>query len=227
MNIEPIAYFRSSLTTKFGVPRQSGLAHELYGTIVFVPKYRNATALRGLDGFDFLWLIWGFSANIRDGAGWNPTVRPPLLGGNTAMGVFATRSPFRPNNLGLSSVKILSIEDTAAEGVVIHVQGADLMNGTPIYDVKPYVAYSDAHPQARSGFVDEKAWQCLSVNIPQEYECFFTPQDFKALRQLLSLDPRPQYQDNPERVYGMPFAGYDVRFTVQGEQLNVVDVILL
>lgn len=227
MNIEPIAYFRSSLTTKFGVPRQSGLAHELCGTIVFVPKYRNATALRGLEGFDFLWLIWGFSANIREGAGWSPTVRPPLLGGNTAMGVFATRSPFRPNNIGLSSVKIVAIEDTAADGVVIHVQGADLMNGTPIYDVKPYVAYSDAHPQARSGFVDENKWQSLSVNIPQEYELFFTPQDFKALRQLLSLDPRPQYQDNPERVYGMPFAGYDVRFTVQGNQLNVVDVILL
>lgn len=227
MNIEPIAYFRSALTTKFGVPRQSGLAGNLCGTIVFVPKYRNTVALRGLDGFDYLWLIWGFSANIRLGGEWSPTVRPPLLGGNTAMGVFATRSPFRPNNLGLSSVKIVAIEDTVADGAVIHVQGADLMNDTPIYDIKPYVAYSDAHPQARSGFVDEKAWQCLSVNIPQEYERLFSPQDYKALQQVLSLDPRPQYHDAPERVYGMPFAGYDVRFTVQGSELNVVEVVLL
>lgn len=227
MNIEPIAYFRSALTTKFGVPRQSGLAGELSGTIVFVPKYRNAVALRGIEGFDYLWLIWGFSANIRQDVEWSPTVRPPLLGGNTAMGVFATRSPFRPNNLGLSSVKIVAIEDTVADGAVIHVQGADLMNGTPIYDIKPYVAYSDAHPAARSGFVDEKAWQCLSVNIPQEYERLFSPQDYKALQQVLSLDPRPQYHDAPERVYGMPFAGYDVRFTVQGFELNVVEVVLL
>lgn len=228
MNIEPIAYFKSSFPTKFGIPRQSGLVEELCGTVVFEPRYRNADALRGLEGFDYLWLIWGFSANVKESEGWSPTVRPPLLGGNEAMGVFATRSPFRPNGLGLSSVKILSIEKLEGEGVVINVAGADLMDGTPIYDVKPYVAYSDAHPGVRSGFVDEKAWESLRVECPQEFASLFSSRDYDALLKVLALDPRPQYKEASDRVYGMPFAGYDVRFTVSAEGvLSVVDVLPL
>ena len=225
MNIEPIAYFKSSFPTKFGIPRQSGLVEELRGRIVFEPSYRNAEALRGLEGFDYLWLIWGFSANEKKQEGWSPTVRPPLLGGNVAMGVFATRSPFRPNGLGLSSVKFLSLEKVECLGVVINVAGADLMDGTPIYDIKPYVAYSDAHAGARSGFVDEKGWESLSVEFPQCFASLFSPQDYEALLKVLALDPRPQYKDASDRVYGMPFAGFDVRFTVSQEGvLAVVDV---
>ncbi|MBQ8271049.1 MAG: tRNA (N6-threonylcarbamoyladenosine(37)-N6)-methyltransferase TrmO [Bacteroidaceae bacterium] len=225
MKISPIAYFHSAFPTKFGIPRQSGLVEELRGTIVFEPHYRNPDALRGLEGFDYLWLLWGFSENVREGAGWSPTVRPPLLGGNVAMGVFATRSPFRPNGLGLSSVKILSIEKTADNGVVINVAGADLMHGTPIYDVKPYVAYSDAHPDARSGFVDKKEWYSLQVVFPEDFKSLFSSHDLKALLKVLALDPRPQYQNIPDRVYGMPFAGREVRFSVsQDGVLTVVDV---
>ena len=225
MNIEPIAYFESSFPTKFGIPRQSGLVEELRGRVVFESRYRNADALRGLEGFDFLWLIWGFSANTKEGEGWSPTVRPPLLGGNEAMGVFATRSPFRPNGLGLSSVKIVSVEKVDGLGVVINVAGADLMNGTPIYDVKPYVAYSDAHPAARSGFVDERAWENLQVECSQQFASLFNPNDYEALLQVLALDPRPQYKEASDRIYGMPFAGYDVRFTVSAQGvLSVVDV---
>lgn len=228
MNISPIAHFHSSFPTKFGIPRQSGIVEELCGTIVFEPHYRNPDALRGLEEFDYLWLVWGFSGNVREGEEWSPTVRPPLLGGNVAMGVFATRSPFRPNGLGLSSVKILSIESTADKGVVINVAGADLMHGTPIYDIKPYVAYCDAHPGARSGFVDQKEWETLQVVFPREYESRFSPQELKALLKVLALDPRPQYQNTPDRVYGMPFAGCDVRFKVSQEGiLTVVDVIPL
>lgn len=214
MKIEPIAYFRSAFPTKFGVPRQSGLVEELRGTIVFEPVYSNCDALRGIEGFDYLWLIWGFSANVRENAAWSPTVRPPLLGGNEVMGVFATRSPFRPNGMGLSSVKLVGVEERSGKGPVIHVAGADLMDGTPIFDIKPYVAYSDAHPNARSGFVDENEWRLLEVDFPVEFERFFSPHDLKALLKVLALDPRPQYQNIPDRVYGMPFAGYDVRFTV-------------
>ena len=228
MNIEPIAYFHSLFPSKFGVPRQSGLVEELRGTIVFEPAYRNSDALRGIDGFDYLWLVWGFSANVREGGSWSPTVRPPLLGGNEAMGVFATRSPFRPNGLGLSSVRFAGVEERPGKGMVIHVTGADLMDGTPIYDIKPYVAYSDAHPGARSGFVDDNKWRCLDVDFPSEFERSFSPCDLKALLKVLALDPRPQYQDVPDRVYGMPFAGYDVRFTVSGSGvLSVVDVVPL
>lgn len=228
MNIEPIAYFHSLFPSKFGVPRQSGLVEELRGTIVFEPAYRNSDALRGIDGFDYLWLVWGFSANVREGGYWSPTVRPPLLGGNEAMGVFATRSPFRPNGLGLSSVRFAGVEERPGKGMVIHVTGADLMDGTPIYDIKPYVAYSDAHPGARSGFVDDNKWCCLDVDFPSEFERCFSPCDLKALFKVLALDPRPQYQDVPDRVYGMPFAGYDVRFTVSGSGvLSVVDVVPL
>lgn len=228
MKIEPIAYFRSQFPTKFGIPRQSGIVEELRGRIVFEPQYRSTDALRGLDGFDYLWLIWGFSANEgRAKSGWHPTVRPPLLGGNKAVGVFATRSPFRPNPLGLSSVKIDSIVEREGEGIVINVLGADLMDGTPIYDIKPYVAYADSHPDVRSGFVDNNIWSVLKVDFPSELSRCFQADELQALIKTLSLDPRPQYHDNPEKEYGMPFAGYDVRFKVDGDTLTVTDLVRL
>ena len=220
MEIKPIAYYRSQLTTKFGVPRQSGLVPELVGRIVFEPEYENADALRGIEGFDYLWLIWEFSLNGKREGDWSPLVRPPLLGGNEYMGVFATRSPFRPNPLGLSSVRLLGIEDGA-----LVVAGADLVDGTPIYDIKPYVEYADAHAGVRSGFVDEKRWQKVEVRFPDELRALFCAEDFAALCKVLELDPRPQYHNDPERVYGMPFAGRDVRFRVSGKGvLEVIDV---
>ena len=229
MDIQPIAYFESPLKSKFGIPRQSGLAGSLTGRIVFVQEYRQREAVRGMEDFDYLWLIWEFSAN--GGGKWkeesgkrNLTVRPPRLGGNCRMGVFATRSPFRPNNLGLSCVRLDRVEEDAKLGPVIYVRGADLMDGTPIYDIKPYVAYADSHPHARSGFVDNTAWQPLGVDIPEAVERCFTPEELEALRQVLAQDPRPQYHDDPDRVYGMAFAGRDVRFRVCGRRLTVVEV---
>ena len=231
MNIEPIAYFHSPLTSKFGIPRQAGIVRELRGQIVFESAYRNAEALRGLEAFDYLWLIWGFSENIGargkeqgarskgQGTTFSPTVRPPLLGGNERRGVWATRSPFRPNNLGLSSVRIERIEDG-----VIHVLGADLMDGTPIYDIKPYLEYVDSHTGVRSGFVDERKWQRLEVVMADELLAQFTKNDQQALLSLLAEDPRPQYHDDAQRVYGLPFAGRDVRFRVDGQRLEVVEV---
>ena len=220
MNIQPIAHYRSQLTTKFGVPRQSGLVPELTGRIVFEPEYANADALRGIEGFDYLWLIWEFSLNGKREGEWSPLVRPPLLGGNEYMGVFATRSPFRPNPLGLSSVRLLGVEDGA-----LVVAGADLVDGTPIYDIKPYVEYADAHAGVRSGFVDEKRWQKVEVRFPENLRALFCDEDFVALCKLLELDPRPQYHNDPERVYGMPFAGYDVRFRVSNKGvLEVLEV---
>ena len=228
MNIEPIAYFHSPLTSKFGVPRQAGIVRELRGQIVFEPAYRNAEALRGLEAFDYLWLIWGFSANRSGGveecrsgdkSSFRATVRPPLLGGNERRGVWATRSPFRPNNLGLSSVRIERIEDG-----VIHVLGADLMDGTPIFDIKPYLEYVDSHTGVRSGFVDERKWQRLEVVMADELLAQFTKNDQQALLSLLAEDPRPQYHDDAQRVYGLPFAGRDVRFRVDGQRLEVVEV---
>ena len=228
MQIAPIAHFRSAFPTKFGVPRQSGIIDELRGRIVFEPTYRNADALRGLDGFDYLWIIWEFSANKtkeeRGASSWQPTVRPPLLGGNTQMGVFAIRSPYRPNPIGLSSVRIERIEMTMKEGPVIHVFGADLMDGTPIYDIKPYVTYADSHPGARSGFVDERRWQELEVVFPEQLQKHFTPESLAALIRVLALDPRPQYQDIPEKVYGMPYEEYDIRFQVADGVLTVIEV---
>lgn len=224
----PIAHFHSAFPTKFGIPRQSGIVAELRGRIVFEPPYRNMDALRGLDGFDYLWILWEFSANKsreeRGATSWQPTVRPPLLGGNTQMGVFATRSPYRPNPIGLSSVRIERIELSPTEGPVIHVLGADLMDGTPIYDIKPYVTYADCHPDARSGFVDERRWQELAVDFPLHLQALIKPESLEALTRVLALDPRPQYQDNPEKVYGMPFEGYDIRFTVADGTLTVVDI---
>lgn len=222
MQIEPIAYFRSPFATKFGVPKQSGLVENLMGTIEFVPQYRNADALRGMEDFDYLWLIWEFSANRH--AATSPVVRPPLLGGNRKVGVFASRSPFRPNRLGLSSVRISEIEIDATRGPLIHVLGADLMDGTPIYDIKPYVVYADSHPEARSGFVDKNAIRWLEVVVPDAVAARYSSDELAALRKVLSLDPRPHYQDNPEKVYGMMYAGKDVKFRVEGDVLTVVEV---
>lgn len=222
MQIEPIAYFRSPFATKFGVPKQSGLVENLMGTIEFVPQYRNADALRGMEDFDYLWLIWEFSANRH--AATSPVVRPPLLGGNRKVGVFASRSPFRPNRLGLSSVRISEIELDTTRGPLIHVLGADLMDGTPIYDIKPYVVYADSHPEARSGFVDKNAIRWLEVVVPDAVAARYSSDELAALRKVLSLDPRPHYQDNPEKVYGMMYAGHDVKFRVEGDVLTVVEV---
>lgn len=224
MNIQPIAYYRSQLSTKFGVPRQSGLVPELVGRIVFEPEYSNTGALRGIEGFDYLWLIWQFTLNGKREGEWSPLVRPPLLGGNEYVGVFATRSPFRPNALGLSSVRLLGVEESA-DGLALTVSGADLVDGTPIYDIKPYVEYADAHVGVRSGFVDEKRWEKVEVRFPEELRALFRDEDFTALCKVLELDPRPQYHNDPQRVYGMPFAGYDVRFQVSNDGvLQVLEV---
>ena len=209
--IAPIAYFHSPLTSKFGVPRQSGLAENLHGRIVFEPEYRREEALRGLEDFDYVWLIWGFGTSPR------LTVRPPRLGGNERIGVFASRSPFRPNGLGLSSVRIAKIENGE-----IDVVGADLMDGTPIYDVKPYVPYADAHPEARGGFTDQHEWKTLRVEIMDEVKALFTEDELQALTEILALDPRPRYHDDPQRIYGMPFAGRDVKFRVENGRVMVV-----
>jgi tRNA-Thr(GGU) m(6)t(6)A37 methyltransferase TsaA len=222
MNIEPIAFFHSPMTSKFGIPRQSGLAPELPGQIVFEPSYRNADAVRGLEAFDYLWVIWGFSANRHEAVGL--TVRPPRLGGNERVGVFASRSPYRPNGLGLSSLYIKEVEMSPTLGPVIHVLGADLMDGTPVYDIKPYVTYADCHPDARSGFVDSHQWQPMQVEIPESLARFFSDEECRGLRQVLSHDPRPPYHDDEARVYGMPFAGRDVRFRVADGVLTVTDV---
>lgn len=216
MNIEPIAYFRSPLTSKFGVPRQSGIVSELRGRIEFVAKYRQVEALRGLEAYDYLWLIWGFSENVN--AQKHPTVRPPLLGGNQRVGVWASRSPFRPNNLGLSSVRIASID---MEHMTIEVLGGDLMDGTPIYDIKPYLPYADSHPEARGGFTDNHQWQQLEVVMPEELHQLFQSADLEVLRQTLALDPRPHYQQDASRQYGMPFMGYDIRFHVVDRTLFI------
>lgn len=221
MEIHPIAYFESPLKSKFGIPRQSGLVSGLTGRIVFEPAYRKMEAVRGLEDFDYLWLIWEFTK----AKGGSLTVRPPRLGGNVRMGVFATRSPFRPNSLGLSCVRIDRIEQHPTLGPVIHVLGADLMDGTPIYDVKPYVAYADAHPEARSGFVDQTTWEPLQVVIPEALAAMIPADYLGALKATLEQDPRPQYHDDPERVYGMPFLEFDIRFKVSGGVLTVVDCV--
>ena len=223
MTITPIAHFHSPFASKFGVPKQSGLAPDLRGTIVFEPEWRNADALRGIEEFDYLWLIWAFSANRHQAV--SPVVRPPVLGGNVRMGVFATRSPFRPNPLGLSSVKLDHVEWATSKGPVIHVMGADLMDGTPIFDIKPYVAYADCHDGVRSGFVDSHPMQRLTVVVPPEMEAALGADATAVLRQVLALDPRPHYQNDANKTYGMPFEGRDVRFTVQGNVLTVVEIV--
>ena len=225
VTINVIARMRSDFPTKFGIPRQPHLVEELRSTIVFEPEYRNADALRGIEGFSHLWVIWQFSEAVR--TGWSPTVRPPRLGGNTRMGVFATRSPFRPNNLGLSCVKLLGVEMTADLGPVIHVSGADLMDGTPIFDIKPYIPYADSHPEALGGFTDTADEFILKVDFPEELLQKLPESKRAAAIGVLSHDPRPSYQRKPGRVYGLPFAGSDIRFTVEDNCLTVCEVVPL
>ena len=219
ISINVIARMRSDFATKFGIPRQSGLVEALRSTIVFEPEYRNSDALRGIEDFTHLWIIWQFSEAVRQG--WSPTVRPPRLGGNTRMGVFATRSPFRPNNLALSCVRLLGMEHTEKYGTVLHVGGADLMDGTPILDIKPYIPYSDCKPQASGGFTDHAADFLLDVNFPSELLEKLPEEKREAAIGVLSHDPRPSYQRNEERLYGLTFAGFNIRFTVQGKLLTV------
>lgn len=224
MDIKPVAIFHSPLPEKFGLPRQSGLVEELEGRIVFEPAYRSADALRGLDGFDFIWLIWGF--NLNSEAGFSPTVRPPRLGGNERVGVFASRSPFRPNGLGLSSVRIKSVDFERCEIVVL---GADLADGTPIYDIKPYICYSDSHPEARSGFADEREWRRLEVRatspaVQTALESALGAPALRALFGVLAEDPRPQYHDDPDRDYGLTFSGHDIHFRVCDSVLTIVSI---
>ncbi len=218
-----IARIRTDFPSKFGIPRQSGLVPELRGTVVFEPEYRNPDALRGLDGYSHLWLLWQFSQAVREG--WSPMVRPPRLGGNTRMGVFATRSPYRPNAIGLSSVRLCGIEWDTPQGAVLHVAGADLIDGTPIFDIKPYLPFTDSHPDAVGGFADEKRDYALAVDFPAPLLEKIAPCDRAALLALLAEDPRPSYQDDPARVYGMPYAAYDVQFTVADGRLTVCDVL--
>ena len=224
MEIKPIAFIRTEFPEKFGVPRQSGLARNLKGRIIFEPEYRNPDALRGLDGFSHIWLIWEFSAN-RTTSQWQPTVRPPRLGGNAHMGVFATRSPFRPNPLGLSCVKIHSVELSTPDGPVVTVLGADLMDGTPIYDIKPYIRYADSRPEAVCGYVDALEERSLKVVFPSELSAKIADTEvIPSLVETLRLDPRPSYHDDPQREYGLSFAGYNIRFHVSGNVLEVTDV---
>ena len=221
--MKAIAHIHTDFPTKFGIPRQSGIIASLQGKIVFEPEYRVAEAVRGLEDFSHIWLLWEFSEAVRDK--WSPTVRPPRLGGNVRKGVFATRSPFRPNPIGLSSVKLEKIEIDPKLGPVIYVSGADLMDGTPIYDIKPYIAYTDSHPDAISGFVTTPAEFLLEVDIPVDLLIKVQPELRKSLVDVLAHDPRPQYHDDPERIYGMAFGGMEVKFKVEESQLIVVEVL--
>ena len=220
--IQVIARMHSDFASKFGIPRQSGLVEALRSTIVFEPEYRNADALRGIEDFSHLWIIWQFSEAVRQG--WSPTVRPPRLGGNTRMGVFATRSPIRPNNLGLSCVRLLGVEHTAEYGTVLHVGGADLMDGTPIFDMKPYIPYADCQTEATGGFTDTADDFLLQVDFPSDLLGRLPEEKREAAIQVLSHDPRPSYQRKPDRIYGLTFAGYDIRFQVREKHLRVIDI---
>lgn len=223
MEIRPVAFIRTEFPEKFGIPRQSGLAERLTGKIVFEKEFRNPEAFRGLSDFSHLWLIWEFSANRHNE--WQPTVRPPRLGGNAHMGVFATRSPYRPNPLGLSCVELESIDFDDPEGPVLYVRGADLMDGTPIYDIKPYIRYADSHPDAVCGYVDELSERKLRVKMSPELVAKVDDDDvLAAMVEMLSLDPRPSYHNDPHREYGLSFAGYNVRFIVCDGVLEVVDI---
>ena len=219
-----IAHIFNDFPKKFGIPRQSGIIESLQGRIVFEPEYRNPEAIRGLEEFSHIWLIWEFSEAKRDE--WSPTVRPPRLGGNVRKGVFATRSPFRPNPIGLSSVKLEKIETDPKLGPVLHVSGADLMNGTPIYDIKPYIAYTDSHPEAVSGFAVKPAEYLLEVDFPDELLGKVPMEHRESLMAVLAHDPRPQYQDDPERIYGMEYAHLEVKFKVDGTKLSVLETTL-
>ena len=220
--MRPIARIHSDFPTKFGVPRQSGLVDSLEATVVFEPEFRNPDALRGLEGFSHIWLVWVFDQAVRKD--WSPTVRPPRLGGNTRMGVFATRSPFRPNPIALSCVKLAGIEETVDHGTVLRILGADLMDGTPILDIKPYIPYADSHPEALGGFASVPAGETLEVIIPPELLERVPENRQEALRGVLAQDPRPHYQEDPERVYGFGFAGMEVKFSVEGKRLTVRDI---
>lgn len=220
-----IARMKSDFPTKFGIPRQSGLVESLHSTVVFEPEFRNADALRGIEDFSHLWIIWQFSEAVRQD--WSPTVRPPRLGGNTRLGVFATRSPFRPNSIGLSSVRLLSVEHTDSCGTVLHVAGADLMDGTPIFDIKPYIPYGDCHPDATGGFTDTAADFLLNVDFPADLLAMLPGDKQEAAVGVLSHDPRPSYQKNADRIYGITFAGFDIRFQVCNKTLYVKEVIKL
>ena len=220
--MEIIARIRSDFPTKFGIPRQSGLVEELRARVVFEPEYRNPDALRGLEGFSHIWLIWQFSQAVREG--WSPTVRPPRLGGNKRLGVFATRSPFRPNPIGLSCVRLEKVEQDPARGPVLLVRGADLLDGTPIYDIKPYIPFADSRPDAAEGYTAQTRTYRLEVRCPEALRASLAPEQWEALAGVLAGDPRPSYQDDPARVYGMRFAGYEVRFTVAEGVLTVCGI---
>lgn len=219
--MEIIARIKSDFPTKFAIPRQSGILQDLESRIVFEGKYRNADYIRGIEGFSHLWLIWCFSENADKGA--SPTVRPPRLGGNARVGVFATRSPFRPNPIGLSSVRLVRTEQTD-EGICLVVTGADLMDGTPIYDIKPYISFSDSHPDAVGGFADEHVSDALKVSFPSHLFDLIPLEKRGALLEILRQDPRPSYHNDPERIYGFPFAGFEIRFKVNGDDLLVISV---
>ena len=222
MNIEPIAKIVTDFDSKFGIPRQSGIVKNLSGTVIFEKKYRSPDAIRGIEGFSHLWLIWGFSENMDKE--YSPTVRPPRLGGNERMGVFATRSPFRPNHLGLSSVKLERVEFTEKHGYVLHVSGADMVNGTPIYDIKPYLSFTDCIPEARGGFADSVKDYALDVVIETKLPDSFPTEKTDTLTGILAEDPRPSYIEDENRVYGFPFAGFEIKFKVKGKVLTVISV---
>lgn len=222
VDIRIIARIKSDFPTKFGIPRQSGLVESLRSTIIFEPEFRNSDALRGIEDFSHLWLIWQFSEAVR--ADWSPTVRPPRLGGNTRMGVFATRSPFRPNAVGLSSVKLIGIENTTEYGTVIHVAGADLMDGTPIFDIKPYIPYADCHADATGGFTDSADSFILNVQIADDLLLIVPEDKRQALLDVLSHDPRPSYQADSDRIYGLTFADVNVRFRIREKTLTVLEI---
>ena len=221
-SIHVIAHIRSDFQEKFGIPRQSGLVEDLEAAVVFEPEYRNVDALRGIEGFSHLWLIWQFSQAVRDS--WSPTVRPPRLGGNTRLGVFATRSPFRPNPIGLSCVRMKELRNDPKLGPILIVSGADLLDGTPIYDVKPYLPYADSRPDALGGFAGSAPEERLQVIVPENAASILPPQKLEALRHVLALDPRPSYQNDPDREYGMRFSDWDIRFCVEGSILRVCSV---
>ena len=218
-----IARIHSDFPSKFGIPRQSGLVEALKARVVFEPDFRSPEAVRGLEGFSHIWLIWQFSQAVRED--WSPTVRPPRLGGNTRMGVFATRSPFRPNAVGLSSVRLERVEPHTPQGPVLHVAGADLMDGTPIFDIKPYIPFADCHPDATGGFIDEAPWHELDVDFPETLQAHIEGDKLKGLVEVLRQDPRRAgSKHDPSRVYHLAFAAYDVAFTVDGDTLHVVEV---
>lgn len=222
VRINAIAHIQTDFPSKFGIPRQSGIAKTV-GKIVFEPKYRSREALRGLEGYSHIWLIWQFSEALRDS--WSPTVRPPRLGGNRRVGVFASRSPFRPNSLGLSSVKILNIDLNTPDGPVIYVEGADMMDNTPIFDIKPYLPFADCHIDAVGGFADEKKDYALNVTVPKNLLDILPESKQEPLKDILSADPRPSYQDDPTRCYGFSYAGFEIKFHVDGSELIVSDII--